>query len=150
MNEIENWISIGSSYVFIMKSGSQHGLIVSSASEDWVSGYAGVTKTACLFEYAEDCLKFIVGDIEAIKFVVGSKTRIVTKQCIVKGPEMMVRASEIAIIEKSGIPFLNEECFDSNGEPIEDAIVGRIPELERYWVPGDGFKHPEKFKIVEE
>ena len=144
MDIMRDWMISGAPYIMIMKSGSQHCLVVSSVSDSWIFGNAGITKYICLYEDDDGTLKLVVDDGDSIKVKVGTKQRLLIRQCVVRGPEMLARVEEISIAEKSVAVYLKEECFDLSGNIVPDVVVGAVPELQKYWVPGNGFEAPKE------
>ena len=149
MKNISSWISNEMAYIVIMKAGSHHCLINSSPAEkedEWIEGNAGVQKTICLYDAndSDPNLTLIIGDHNSVNERTRTRPCYVTKQCLIVGPEMIVRSGEISIIEKSLTPILGSNCFDEQGAIKESVIVWNFPELREYWNSENGFSKSNK------
>ena len=144
MNDILSWICPGIAYIVVMKGGAQHCVIVSSVDEKWITGFAGISKTVCLYEEENKNLKLIVDSQDSVVAEVSNKPCRFLQKSLISGPEMIVRFDEITIIEKTKATILSEDCFDEDGVLIEENVVKNMKGLEVYWTQEDGFNRTKE------
>lgn len=152
MKKISDWISNNVAYIVIMKAGSHHCIVNSSLvqkDDEWMEGNAGVQKTICLYDAADSDqnLTLIIGDQNSVLELIKTRPCHMIKQCLVIGPEMIVRTGEISIIEKSVIPILGSNCFDDQGAIKESVVVWNLPELQNFWSAENGFSKSNKATV---
>lgn len=135
MKEISNWVAKNNAYIVIMKNGMQHSFISSSVQKEWIIGNAGVVKTVCLYEEDDEnrTLKLIVDNQDVVHSKVSGGVPLFLKQFLLAGPEMVIRTSEISVMERSKTPAIETNCFTQEGGIMEEVLASQIPELKSYW-----------------